>query len=199
MTMRKQLFLGALFGLAYITPASADETLCKNFATAMISHVVNIFHDKAQSEAAKRQSLSVVFQQAVDTDWIGKFVLGRFWKEASSEQQARYLKDYRTYITQNYVSKFNDEDGMSVDNIVIASLSPQAAGQFEAKTLIQRKGEEDVKVDYLLDDSSGKCQVHDIKVEGVSLLTTQRSEFTTLASSSGVQGVVDAMEKKIAH
>jgi ABC-type transporter MlaC component len=41
--------------------------------------------------------------------------------------------------------------------------------------------------------------VHDIKLEGVSLLISQSSEFGTLAGSSGVKGVIDAMKKKIAN
>ena len=87
---------------------------------------------------------------------------------------------------------------MSVDEIKISSIIPQAnSGQFEAKTLITRKTDDDVRVDYLLDEMSGKCQVHDIKVEGVSLITSQRSEFGTLAGTSGVKGVIEAMKKKL--
>lgn len=197
--MKKHLLLATASIIAFATPTFAADTLCDSFAKTMTRHIVDVFHDSSQSEAQKRAELSSVFQKAVDTDWIGKFVLGRFWKVANSAEQAEYLKDYRAYLTHNYVSKFNDEDGMSVDDITLGALTPQTAGQFEAKTLIKRKGEEDVGVDYLLDDTSGKCQVHDIKVEGVSLLTTQRSEFSALANSAGVKGVIDAMKKQLTN
>lgn len=187
-------FIWCTFLLA--SSAYAAESSCQAFASNMTKQVVGIFHDVKQNESQKRAALSVVFQEAVDTDWIGKFVLGRFWKTATPAEQSEYLKDYRAYLTQNYISKFNDEDGMSVDDIVLASLTPENAGQFEARTLIKRKNEEDVKVDYLLDDTRGKCQVHDIRVEGVSLLVNERSEFAALANSSGVQGVINVMQKK---
>lgn len=194
--MRKTALVMTLLSSVLATPAFADDATCKAFATTMIKRVVDIFHDAKQSEQQKRQSLSVVFQDAVDTDWIGRFVLGRFWREATSQQQAAYLKSYRIYITNSYVSKFKDEDGMSVDDITLTSITPKDANEFDAKTLIKRHGDDDAQVNYLLDNSSGKCKVHDIQVEGVSLLTSQRSEFTTLAGSSGVNRVIEALQKK---
>lgn len=196
----KNVTISILFAAMMVaSPALAEESTCQTFAVTMTKHVVDIFHDAKQNESQKRAALSGLFQEAVDTDWIGKFVLGRFWKAASPAEQAEYLKDYRGYLTHNYISKFNDEDGMSVDDITLGSLTLQSTGQYEAKTLIKRKNEEDVKVDYLLDDTSGKCQVHDIRVEGVSLLTSERSEFAALANSSGVKGVIEAMQKQASN
>ena len=196
--MKKIAVAFAVFTIFSAFPSFAGETICDKFANNMTKHIVEIFHDKKQNEEQKRQQLATVFQEAVDTDWIGKFVLGRFWKTASADEQAEYLKTYRDYITKTYVSKFNDEDAMSVDEIKISSIIPQAnSGQFEAKTLITRKTDDDVRVDYLLDEMSGKCQVHDIKVEGVSLITSQRSEFGTLAGTYGVKGEIEAMKKKL--
>lgn len=185
----------------FTAPAFAVESSCQNFAKNMTQHVVDIFHDSNQNEVEKRNQLAIIFRQAVDLDWIGKFVLGRFWRNASADEKKQYLENYRAYIIKNYISKFNDTDGMSIDDITISSVTPapQETDQFEAKTLIKRKGEEDVHVDYLLDQTSGKCQVHDIKLEGISLLTSQRSEFAELAGKVGVKGVIEAMQKKISN
>lgn len=193
----KKLLMITCLGACLSAPAFADGPDCNNFANSMIQRVIGIFHDKVNGEQQKRQALSTLFQEAVDTDWIGKFVLGRFWRQASAEEQKQYLDTYRQYLTHNYVSKFDDEEGFSIDDIKLTAVTPTAANQFEAKSLIQRKGEEDVHVDYLLDQSSPKCQVHDIKVEGVSLLATERSEFQALATSSGVKGIIGAMEKQL--
>lgn len=194
--MRHRNLICAIAAL-FISPAYAAEPDCNVFAHSTIDRIMVIFQDKTQNETQKRAALTTLFQEAVDTDWIGKFVLGKFWKSATGAEQQSYLKNYHAYLTHNYVSKFEDNDGFSVGGIQIKSITPAGEHQFEAKTLIQRKGEEDVSVDYLLDRSSAKCQVHDIKVEGVSLLTSQRSEFGALAGTSGVKGVIAALEKQI--
>ncbi len=183
---------------ATATEASKPLQSCEVFANTMTAKVVDIFHDTKQTEPQKRDTLAALFQQAVDTDWIGQFVLGRFWKTASPADQAEYLKYYRSYLTMAYISKFSDESGHSVDTIKIAGLKPLTQqNQFEAATLIQRKGQPDVKVDYALEQSADKCRVHDIKVENISLLTSQRSEFSTLAQKSGVKGVIAALKKQL--
>lgn len=195
--MKKITFI--LCGMLLLSsPVAAQTTTsCDIFADTMTKRIIRIFHDNSRNEKQKQQALSILFQEAVDTDWIGKFVLGRFWKDATDEEKRQYLEKYRAYLTRNYVSKFDDDTGLSVDDIKLTTITSAGTNQFEAKSLIKRKGEEDVHADYLLDDSSSKCQVHDIKIEGVSLLATQRSEFQTLAGSSGVKGVISAMEKQL--
>lgn len=158
---------------------------------------MSVFHDTKQSEEQKRSSLSNIFQEAVDTDWIGKFVLGKFWRSASAAEQAEYLKDYRAYLTKTYVSKFNDDDGLNVEDIALSPLTKQG-DDYLAKTIIKRKNDEDVHVDYTLAQAGAKCQVHDIIIEGVSLLTSERSEFGSVASSGGVKNVITELQKQLA-
>jgi len=200
--VKKYLMLAVATSLtAASLPSYAMQSAnkCGAFAENTIGQMVEIFHDRKKTEEQKKQLLSDVFQQAVDTDWIGQFVLGRHWKSASAAEQTDYLKNYRTYLTTLYISKFNDESGFGVDAIKIADLKPTHENQFEADTLILRKGEPDVHVSYTLEQDTAQCQVHDIKVEGVSLLANHRSEFSAVAGNSGVKGVIDAMKKQLSN
>jgi phospholipid transport system substrate-binding protein len=194
--MRLSVLVATCAAVFCATPAMAEGSVCEAFATSMSRDVVAVFHDAARSEEQKREALSSIFVKAVDTDWIGRFVLGRFFKAASKDEQDQYLKSYRSYITKTYISKFNA--GMSVEDIQVAGVTPKDSSSFEAKTIIKRKAEEDVRVEYLLAATNGQCKVRDIKVEGVSLLASQRSEFSSLASSSGMKGVIAALSKQIA-
>lgn len=177
---------------------AAEGEPCHSFAESTIGGVLKVFHDTGTADAKKREQLSVIFGQAVDTDWIGKFVLGQYWRSASDEEKKAFLEAYRDYITNTYVSKFKDENGMNVDAIKVVSFgaSNQGSGKYQVKTIVENKGDEDVHVDYLIDDAGGKCKVHDITVEGVSLLSSQRSEFASLASTGGVKAVIAAMQKR---
>ena len=195
--MKKLSILTISLWILLVGASQASAVTCENFTADMTKNVISIFHDSTKSEDQKRKDLTEIFQEAVDTDWIGKFVLGTFWRGTTPDVQAEYLKTYNAYLAHTYISKFNDENAMNVDDIKVLALKPLDAGTFEAKTIIKQKGDDDVAVDYLLDQNSGKCQVHDIKIEGVSLLTSQRSEFSSLAGSSGVAGVIAAMKKRI--
>jgi phospholipid transport system substrate-binding protein len=196
--MRLSVIIVTCAALFCATQAAAADSVCETFANTMSSDVVAVFHDTSHSEDHKREALSDIFVKAVDTDWIGRFVLGRFFKAASKDEQDQYLKSYRSYITRTYISKFSNEAGMNVEDIQVVGVTPKDSSSFEAKTIIKRKTEEDVRVEYLLAATNGKCKVRDIKIEGVSLLASQRSEFSALASSSGMKGVIAALNKQIA-
>ena len=197
--MKKLSAIAALLlGTTLACPAFAAP--CDDFPKTMTQRAVGIIHDHAQSEQQKRVSLSALFQEAVDTDWIAKFVLGHYWNDLKAEEQKSYMQDYRNYVTHNYISKFSDDDADDITDIQVVEVKPQAeAGQYQAKTLVLSKTDPSVHVDYLLDGNGPKCRVHDIVVEGISLLTSQRSEFQTLAASSGVAGIMAAMDKQLAQ
>ena len=195
--MKRSIFFALFVGLFFTSSAFASEASCTAFANSMMQRAVAVFHDSKKSEEQKRQALYTLFYEAVDTDWIGKFVLGHFWREATLAQQKEYLEAYRTYMSHTYISKMNEDDFENITAIDIVAIMPRPAGQFEAKTLVKQKDDDDVSVHYTLDDTSGKCRIHDIKVEGVSLVTGQRSEFSTLAQSAGVSGVIAALHKQI--
>ncbi|MBU6476272.1 MAG: ABC transporter substrate-binding protein [Alphaproteobacteria bacterium] len=148
-------------------------------------------------------ALAALFQQAVDTDWIGKFALGPYWRTAPQQERKPYLDTFRNYLTDIYISKFHADDAEQIKDIKLLSIAPQADDRLYVKSLIERKGDgktagEDTQVDYILKQSPHECQVHDIRVAGVSLLVTLRSEFSEVASDSGVKGVISQMQKRLA-
>jgi len=95
-----------------------------------------------------------------------------------------------------YVSKFDDED-LSAVELQLAGMSKQRSGSITTKTIIKRPGQPDVRVDYTLNEAGNRCLVRDIMIENVSLLTSQRSEFQSLAGQSGIAGVIEALKKKL--
>lgn len=196
--MKRLLVLSLIITLFNATANASAIDNCRTFADSTIGKVMTVFHDTATSEEKKRDKLADIFTTAVDTAWIGKFVLGQYWRNASEQEKQQFLLTYRDYLTNVYVSKFKDESGLNVDDIAIASFTEasQGAGKYLAKTLVKSKGEADVHVDYIIDQAEGQCKVHDISIEGVSLLASQRSEFKALAARSGVQGVIESMQNK---
>lgn len=178
------------------TATVQTSAACKKFYSNTVDATQNILHETKGSMADKQAKLGEIFDKSVDSAWIGRFVIGRFWKEASPEQQKEYLDLYSKYLRKVYVSKFNGED-LTDFNVKLVSITPLRSGDYDTRTVITRPDAADVHVNYTLNDSGGKCQVRDIIVENVSLLTSQRSEFQTLAGRSGIDGVMSALKSKI--
>jgi phospholipid transport system substrate-binding protein len=177
-------------GLAAHAQTSQDP---KAFADALGHDAVTILQDKALSEDAKRQKLEDLFAQNVDIDWVGQFVLGRYWKSATDAQKAQYLTNYRSFILSHYTSDLAEFTDV---NFEVAKVAPDDRGGNIVTVRIKRPNAEDTIVDYTVRAKDGHLKVYDIAVEGVSMITTQRSEFNSVASQHGVDYLIGQLAER---
>ena len=66
--------------------------------------VVNGPGDAAQ----KRQQLTKIVDDTVDVDGIARFCLGRFWRQASPDQQKRYLAAFHQVLVTSITAKIGE-------------------------------------------------------------------------------------------
>ena len=191
--------LAVLIALAIPLSAHAASP-CEAFVHTMTQQALDIFHDKAADENKKKAELGALFENAVDTDWVGKFVLGQYWKTATDQQRQEYLALYKNYVTGVYISKFNAETAADIKDIQIVSFKPSGDGQFDVDTTIKKSSGEnnDTDVLYRLQQKGNQCQVHDIIIENISLLSTHRSEFKAAGDAGGIDRIIADMKKQLA-
>jgi phospholipid transport system substrate-binding protein len=170
--------------------------VCSKFYNGLTTQGMVIIKDSSKDLAKKKDDLGKLFDKSVDGEWMGKFVLGRFWKGSTPQQQKEYLDVYKQYLGKIYISKFDNDDLASFD-LKLISMTKTASGDFSTKTIISRPEQATIRADYSLSEVGGECRVRDIIIENVSLLTSQRSEFQALAGKSGIDGVIAALRKKI--
>lgn len=190
-------------GMGWMTlssPANAagiDDA--KTYARTIGDKVIGILDDKALGDDVKLQKLEALFVDVVDVKWVGRFVLGPNWRKATPEQQAAYLEAYGAFLVKHYTSNFAEYGGETF--IVTEGRQEQRQDEFFVRTEIKRTGgQPPVLVDYRLRaDKDGNFKVFDIIVEGVSLIATQRSEFTSVINRQGLDELVRLLKTKTAR
>lgn len=155
--------------------------------------------DKQADKQTKSKKIEQLFRENVDTVWIGKFVLGRFWRQVTDEQKVRYLQEYETFLVRNYATRFTDYTSGSFK---ITDAHDKGNGEFIVSMQIKSEevGGEPIAVDYRV-RSAGKNRknnfvVTDIIVEGVSMITTQRDEFTSVLTNKDMEYLIAQITKK---
>lgn len=175
----------------------ADESRCAaavEFVRANSENVVQIIQSR-KSDSELSLELEKVFLDVMDVDWIGKFVIGPAWRSLKDEQKIEYLSLYRKFLLSSYVPLFKEYNGQSmrIDGSDIID-----AKQCMVNTLLVQKDGKSaaVSVKYRLKDDGQTFKVHDIVAEGVSLLSTQRSEFGSIMANQGFGGLLAKLKKK---
>ncbi len=136
----------------------------------------------------------VKFQEILDRDFavntIGRFALGRYWRAASPEQRQEYLRLFRLFILNTYASRL---DGYSGQSFTVVKAHPIDDKDTLVNTAISQTNAEPLRVDYRVRTRQGDHKIVDVFVEGISLITTQRSEFASIINREGFDGLLELM------
>ncbi len=177
--------------------SAADKNEASAFTDTLGHHALTIIADKALSKEDKRSRLEALFEKNVDINWIGKFVLGRNWRDATDEQKRQYITNYKTFIIRHYTSNLSE---FTNADFKVTKVTPEERGGNIVTMHIRRPKAEDTIVDYLIRRKEGDgLKVYDIVVEGVSMITTQRSEFSSVVSQKGLDYLIRKLAERSAQ
>ncbi|MBL0318963.1 MAG: ABC transporter substrate-binding protein [Alphaproteobacteria bacterium] len=195
MSKKGLFFLNAVLAvLLFVSPqAHANEEQVKQFIIDAGNKTVNLLKDQSISDNAKEAKLTDIFLQTVDVNWIGRFVIGKSWRTASEEQKKHYQTDYKEFIISSYVPKFREYTNETFE---VKRVHKDREDEYYVQTEIKRAGQQPMLVDYRVRKTGSQFKVFDIVAEGVSLLSTQRSDFTAAIQTDGLETFMSRLEKR---
>jgi phospholipid transport system substrate-binding protein len=171
--------MGAL-GAPIILAAAADPA-------AVINELGNRALDVLGKNATPAQRVArfhELFREDFDVPGIARFVLGRYWKTATPEQQQEFVKLFEDYIALVYSNQLAAYSG---ETLRVTGSRTSAEEAIVASEIIRPSGSPPVKVDWHLTDRNGAYKISDVTVDGISMAVTQRSEFASVIQRNGGQ------------
>jgi phospholipid transport system substrate-binding protein len=188
------LAIGLLAWGVAATPRLADATDDpKAFVQGIGDQVVKVLQQNLSRDQAGEQ-LNAIWLQAFDVDGIGRAVLGKNWKKATDEQRKTYMELFPKYVAKLYAIQFSDYAG---ETFTVKGSKPSSGGTTIVNAEIDQSNGEPIKLDFIVQSGSQGLKVTDVKVEGVSLLVTKRSEFDSVVAQKGIDGLIQALRQKV--
>ena len=184
------LMLAIVSALLTITPTHASASV--EAATAYVDKIATKTMGILNGSGSKSKKLESVIKKHVDIDWIGKFVMGKHWRTADKKQRQQYLKNYKRFILSSYAKRFTEYRG---DGYKMLKSRKDSNNKYTVKMSIDVDGTPTM-VDYKLKKKGSGYKIYDLNVEGVSLITTQRSEFNSVIQSKGVDYLIEQLANK---
>ena len=177
---------------------SKDDT-CHKFFDSVRSQVDDVLKNKNQSLDEMKTAFKGVFEKAVDSDVIARYVAGSYWDKASEQERAAFTSAYRVYLSNHYVGGLDEEDFQQLQTLTVGEFALNSSGGYLVHTQILRKTNEPMAFDLKLREKpAGICHVEDFTVEGVSQIASQREEIQGLAAQGGLSLVTQRLIK-VAH
>jgi phospholipid transport system substrate-binding protein len=149
----------------------------------------------SRSERQTRARVLLNDNFAVPT--IGQFVLGRYWRTATPQEQEEYLKLFEELIVVTYVDRFSRYSGERLK--VTRTISDNGSGDTIVYSEISRPAGQPIEVGWRVRKYASSFKIVDVLVEGVSMGQTQRSEFSSVIRNNGgsLAALLDEMRRRV--
>ncbi len=191
-SMYKYLFL-ILFLWLPITATAAEDAGA--FVDATARRVLAVLDNKELNEDAKQQKLKELFSEVVDVDFMARSALGANWRSLDPNTAAQYCQTYHAYLLSLYVPKFRH---YHAHRYTIKGVTERGQGQYAISMSVSSPDNDtNINLTYLLASSGATFKIHDIIAENVSLLSTQRSDFSSVLKHSGIHSLIDMLQAKV--
>jgi len=143
----------------------------------------------------KRKKLTQIIDQAVDVDGVAKFCLGRFWRDATPQQQTAYVSLFHEVLVTNITSKLGEYQGVKFT----MGRSRQQDEDEVVSTVVERPNNPPTNVDWVIGDPSSSPKIIDVVAEGTSLRLTQRSDYASYLAHNNynIDALISAMRSQV--
>lgn len=147
------------------------------------------------SAADKRRDIGKIIIGAVDVDAVGRFCLGRFWRQPTPEQQKTYLALFQEVLISNITAKLGEYQGV---RFTMGRTRPQDEDQV-VSTVVDRPNSAPATVEWVVTQPAATPRIVDVIAEGTSLRITQRSDYAAYLQRNGnnIDALLAAMKSQV--
>ncbi len=185
---------GAWLALGGAARAQSATDRASAFVKATGEKLVGVVNGPGAS-AQKRQMLTQIIDSTVDVDGVAKFCLGRFWKQASPEQQQHYVAIFHQVLVTNITSKLGEYKGVTFT----MSRSEPDGDTVKVDTIVNRPNNPPTNVQWVISNAGSGPKIVDVVAEGTSLRLTQRSDYASYLShnNNDIDKLISAMQQQV--
>jgi len=196
----RRFLLAGFAGLASTSARAQQMDITR--ATAFVDRagqdLVNAINDPRLNQTQRRDRVASILRNAIDIEGTGRFILGRYVRQASPAELQDYNKLFDEIIIRNLSARFGEYRGVKFS---LGRSQQRTEEDALVSTLIERPNNPSFTLDWRVADINGQPKVVDVIAEGTSLRLTTRSEYAAVIqrNSGRVASLLDAMRGQIAQ
>lgn len=202
MIATKRILLSGLMaltlGLGAAAPVLAADTSAPDLLIRQLSMetLEAVKSDKAIQAGDMQKIIALVDAKVmpnINFQRMTSSAVGRFWRQATPEQQKRLQDEFKTLLVRTYAGALREVKDQSI------ALKPLRASpedtEVVVKTEIRGKGEP-IQLDYRLEKVGAIWKIYDVNVLGIWLADQYRNSFAQEIGANGIDGLIKSLADK---
>ena len=193
-------YIRSLLGVALLALCSAalaevaPDVLVKTTA----DDVLEIVKKDKDIQAGDQKKIFALAEEKIlpnfNFERVCRLVLGKYWTTATKEQKAVFQREFRSLLLRTYASALSKYRNQTIEYAPLRA--EPGAKRVTVKTQVLQPGGQPIGIDYSLEKTNEHWKVYDIVIEGVSLVTNYRSQFSEEIRQSSLDGLIQKLIDK---
>ena len=170
---------------------SDDGNAAKELLDSKIQAALSILQRKDLDQQEKNKQVTTMVEPLFDFNLMAKLALGRkYWPNLSEKNRKKFVDLFVKRLKVTYVDKLS----FYTNEKVIYGSPVQNGIKIRVPTKVVSK-DKNYSMLYKLYKSSNGYRIYDIEIEGVSLISTYRSQFNDILSKGTIDDLLLKLEK----
>jgi phospholipid transport system substrate-binding protein len=187
----------AVFALAMTVGARADEApdaLVKRISQEVLDQAKA---DKEIQKGNQKRVLELVEAKIipyVDFQRMTSLAAGRYWRQATPEQQEKLTAEFRSLLVYTYSGAISQIKDQKLD------FKPMRADpsdtEVEVRTMVIQPRSEPIQLYYRLEKLPAGWKIYDVNILGAWLVEAYKGSFASEISKGGIDGLIKTLAEK---
>ena len=204
--MLKNVFRSVFAGLALTAavaaaPVQAQEADAQSTVKSAVDDVLTTIKGDPELRGGNMTKVYQLVDQKIvpraDFKRTTQIAMGRFWSQATPEQQQQIQDGFKTLLVRTYAGALSNVKNQTV------SYKPFRAAADDTDVVVRstvNNNGEPVALDYRMEKTGNGWKVYDINISGLWLSETYKNQFADVISKrGGVAGLVSFLNERNAQ
>ena len=156
------------------------------------NQVLKVLKDQSLEHTERRQEILDLITPNFDSRYMSRSVLAHYWKDASPQQQDRFIELFSSLLEGTLVVAIESYTNQKIE---IAS-EKRKGKRALVKVIIKHDTGVVTPINYKMRQNTDGWYAYDVIIEGVSLVSNYRSTFRTILRRDGMDGLLEELAAK---
>src|SRR5262245_55601424 len=173
----------------------APDALVKNITDEVATAIAKDKDIQAGDTAKATDLIETKIVPHFNFTRMARIAMARNWRTATPEQQKEIAAEFKTLLVRTYSTALVNYKGQKIDYKPLRA-KPED-DEVTVKSEVKPSGStQPVEIDYEMEKTPNGWKVYDVKVGGVSLVTTYRDTFASEVRERGIDGLIKSLAAK---
>jgi len=186
---------------AMVAPSAGADTLGEE-AEAFINDLavtgISMLEQGEYTAEEREQEFRKIVRKGFALQSIGKFVVGRYWRKMTPDQQSEYQELFSEWLLKAYANRLGGYQGQKLEIVKSIETDSRYKDVIVSTQVVRANGQPPINADWRVRKFGDDYKIIDLSVEGASMVGTQRKEFESVIKKVGVAGLIENLRSRLA-